>query len=84
MGDVSPIRIGCFAAINTTNAVSITAVDGNAAGRLGASEISVRPEISGPGKIDPESRISGNDKIFGEEQKSMAKSLGRRIFFVLN
>ena len=80
MGDFSPIGIGCFAAINTTNAVSITAVDGNAAGRRGASEISVRGEnfargeifgrgeISGLDEICRKRRISGKDKIFGEEQ----------------
>jgi hypothetical protein len=42
MGDVSPNNAGCFAAIQTTHAVSITATNGSAAADPGASEIRVK------------------------------------------
>jgi hypothetical protein len=38
MGDISPIIASCFAAIHTTNAVSITASNASAAGDVPASE----------------------------------------------
>ena len=46
MGDFSPISVGCFAAIHTDVAVSLTATDGSAAARTDASEISVKDSLS--------------------------------------